>query len=137
MDKRYHDPWSQDNFRFHRTDPKPWIPIDNGKDGWSFKGVFKWVIIWAALGFSVGFITNAKAEVLAELSNKAGGKIVITTTKCSTTGNVAYTTHPSAETQMGCWVYDESFIHIQWSSDNKLSSYPYDGWVVKKKATPL
>lgn len=137
MDKRYHEPWSQDNFRYHRTDPKPWIPIDDGKDGWSFKEVFKWVLIWLVLGLSAGYVMNARAEVLAETENKGGGKIVITTTKCTGSGYVAYSTHPNANTLLGCWVYDESFIHIVWSDNGQVNSYPLSSWVMKKKASPL
>lgn len=31
MDKRYHNPWDRENFAFHRTDPKPWIPFEDDR----------------------------------------------------------------------------------------------------------
>ena len=43
MDNRYHKPWARDNFSFHRTDPKPWIPFEEDKP--------KWRIDWKFVGY--------------------------------------------------------------------------------------
>lgn len=76
---------------------------------------------------------NAQAKVIAEMYNKGGGKIVITNDLCNDNTNfLAYTTSGSIGTLVGCWNYDDSFVHIRWY-DGDLRSYPMELWVVKKK----
>jgi hypothetical protein len=41
MDNRYHKYWDRENFAFHRTDPKPWIPFEDDR---------KWRINWKHAG---------------------------------------------------------------------------------------
>ena len=76
---------------------------------------------------------NAQAKVIAEMYNKGGGKIVITNDRCNDNKNyLAYATSNEIGTLMGCWAYDESFIHIRWY-DGDLRSYPIEAWVLKEK----
>lgn len=78
----------------------------------------------------------AQAEVIAFTYNKNGGKMVITTEICRDGKNrVAYSQSDGMPTLLGCWVNDESFIHIQWY-DQELRSYPYEGWQMVKKLKP-
>jgi hypothetical protein len=70
----------------------------------------------------------AHSEALFETPNKGGGKIVLTDDMCSDGKNrMAYSTHPQAETSMGCWAADRSNIHIRWDT-GQLRSYDYNGW---------
>jgi hypothetical protein len=78
----------------------------------------------------------AKSETIAYTTNQNGGKMVITTEICRDGKNrLAYSQSANVQTLLGCWVNDDSFIHIQWY-DQELRSYPYDGWVVTKKQKP-
>lgn len=43
MDNRYHQPWDRENFSFHRTDPKPWIPFEDEPK--------RWTINWKIVGY--------------------------------------------------------------------------------------
>jgi hypothetical protein len=71
----------------------------------------------------------ANAEVLFQLTNKAGGQIVLTDELCKNKKNkLAYSTSNGMTTLLGCWTADDSFIHINWY-DSDLRSYSYDGWV--------
>ena len=73
-----------------------------------------------------------KAEALFETSNKGGGKIVLTDEYCNDGKHrLAYATHPDIDTQMGCWVADNSHIHIRWYGGS-LRSYDYSGWIDKR-----
>ena len=45
MDNRYHQPWDRQNYEFHRTDPKPWIPFeDDYKSRIDWKSVAYWIL---------------------------------------------------------------------------------------------
>ena len=79
----------------------------------------------------LAFCLSAQAKVIAELVNKGGGKIVITNEACRQAGyKLAYTQMDGAQTLLGCWSMDDSFIHILWY-DNDLRSYPLEFWVLK------
>jgi hypothetical protein len=134
----YRNSWDRDNFYYHRTDPKPWLPIDEPiRFKSTVKSAIKTVLVALLFSFVVGYISNARAEVLAQTGNNLGGKIVITDVKCTTgAGYVAYSTNPKGETLLGCWVHDDSFIHILWNNSNNPNSYPYNGWVMSKKIAP-
>jgi hypothetical protein len=76
---------------------------------------------------------NAEAKVIAELANNGNGLIVITNEKCkSSTGMVAYIQIPNFPTLLGCWTYDDDFVHIMWS-DGDLRLYPMNLWTMKEK----
>jgi hypothetical protein len=81
---------------------------------------------------------SAQAKPIMHTANTGGGRIVLTDEECRTgTGKLAYATHPSTATQIGCWLADDVAIHIQWEG-SELRSYTYDGWTVlnnKKKST--
>lgn len=77
-----------------------------------------------------------QAETIAYTINKNGGKMVITTEICRDGKNrLAYSQSDGMQTLLGCWVNDDSFIHIQWY-DQELRSYPYEGWQMVKKQRP-
>jgi hypothetical protein len=64
--------------------------------------------------------------VVAFSNNDAGGKIVLTLTKCEkSTVFVAYTTAQDGKIDYGCWTYDELYIVINWDK-NGLNNYTFD-----------
>ena len=77
--------------------------------------------------------SSAHALIIAEMFNKSNGKIVITDEACNLGGpsRLAYTTVPNGKTDLGCWAYDEEYIHIRWQDGNRLSSYPINDWTIK------
>lgn len=73
------------------------------------------------------FCSSAYAgqNAVAEMPNKAGGKIILTESPCpNRTSRIAYSTKPDSPTMTGCWAYDELFIHIRWDHDGQISSFP-------------
>jgi len=84
----------------------------------------------------VAVMSSASAESIAYLANKGGGRIVITDEACSNQkGKIAYTTGDS-NTILGCWFIDDLYVHIVWSDDGKLRSYPLENWTLMPKKTP-
>lgn len=64
--------------------------------------------------------------VVAYSNNDAGGKIVLTHTKCEKSLSfVAYTTAQDGKIDYGCWTYDELYIVINWEK-NGLNNYTFD-----------
>ena len=64
--------------------------------------------------------------VIAYSNNDAGGKIVLTRSRCEKTkGFAAYTTAQDGKIDFGCWTHDELFIIINWDKDG-LNNYTYD-----------
>ena len=64
--------------------------------------------------------------VVAFSNNDAGGKIVLTHTKCEKSiAFVAYTTAQDGKIDYGCWTYDELYIFINWDKDG-LNNYTFD-----------
>jgi len=79
--------------------------------------------------------SSSHALIIAEMFNNTGGKIVITDEACNLggTAKLAYATIPKGRTDLGCWVYDEEYIHIKWQEGNRLMSYPLLDWTIKVK----
>ena len=64
--------------------------------------------------------------VVAFSNNDAGGKIVLTHTKCEkSVAFIAYTTAQDGKIDYGCWTYDELYIVINWEK-NGLNNYTFD-----------
>ena len=84
------------------------------------------------IGISALFMAlSVQAKVIAESSNKGGGKMVVTDELCNDGKNkMAYSVMNGAQTLMGCWAYDDSYIHIRWY-DGDLRSYPLENWILK------
>lgn len=70
---------------------------------------------------------SSPASVVAAFSNNdAGGKIVLTLTKCEKApGLVAYTTAQDGKIDFGCWTFDELYIIVHWDKAG-LNNYTYD-----------
>jgi hypothetical protein len=78
----------------------------------------------------------ANAEAFLETRNTGGGKIVLTSDACAKFGQIAYATHPSSETQFGCWIHDNAGVHILWDANKKVRSYDYSGWHIIGTSKP-
>jgi hypothetical protein len=79
--------------------------------------------------------SSSHALIIAEQQNNANGLMVLTDEICeNNTGRVAYSTIPNTETLLGCWNYDDNFVHIYWAQTRKLVSYPINSWKMKVKA---
>lgn len=84
----------------------------------------KLFLIFAMLAF------NAQADIVAAMSNRNGGTMVLTDVDCkSGNGMVAYTQSPSVSTLFGCWWSDKIMVHITWN-DGDVRSYPISAWDV-------
>lgn len=72
-------------------------------------------------------LAHAGPNAIAEMPNKAGGKIILTESLCpNKTSRIAYSTKPDFPTMTGCWSWDELFIHIRWDIDGNISSFPIE-----------
>ena len=77
-------------------------------------------------------LSIAQADTLATAPNGAGGLLVLTDVPCSESSSFyAYTSHPNAETQFGCWFSDSSMVHITWRG-GVVRSYELTGWNVNQ-----
>lgn len=65
----------------------------------------------------------ANAEQWFEMPNKAGGKMVLLTTKCSDSesGRIVISTTPEGPNVSGCWWYFADMVNIVWKSGNTSS----------------
>ena len=103
------------------------IILNQKSMGWRMKMIKRMLLLALCFG-------TAQAETIAFVSNKGGGRIVITddTNKtCPSNTRVAYTTTETNRTQTGCWTLDSLYIHILWS-DGELRSYPLEAWEFTK-----
>ncbi len=75
---------------------------------------------------------NVNAEVIAEMNNQGGGKIVLTSVTCPNSNLfVAYSYVDNGKTIMGCWTTSGERVMVDWSGD--IRSYPANGFNVKRK----
>lgn len=90
----------------------------------------------ALVGLAFAWTTGHAAPIMY-LTNNADGKIVLTNESCmkSTSGHLAYSTTPKANTLIGCWTHDDIGIHILWDGTD-LRSYDYTNWIVINKEKP-
>jgi hypothetical protein len=81
--------------------------------------------------------SSAMADIIATSTNKGGGKLVLTSERCSSDkGFIAYSQIKDKPTLPGCWNYDTEFVHILWRGDD-LWSYPIQNWnFVEKPLKP-
>lgn len=71
-------------------------------------------------------LSSPSSVVAAFSNNDAGGKIVLTLTKCEKApGLVAYTTAQDGKIDFGCWTFDELYILVHWDKAG-LNNYTYD-----------
>ena len=80
------------------------------------------------------FCGMAFAEEWFEMPNEAGGKIILTLTKCENTetGKLVIATTPKGGNVMGCWYYFSDMVHIVWKNGQTSSFNPTDFTARKK-----
>jgi len=75
------------------------------------------------------------ADEWLEMPNKAGGRILLLSGKCtgrgSENGRMVITTTPAGPNMHGCWYVFAEMIHIVWD-DRSTSSFSPDDFVYKK-----
>lgn len=69
----------------------------------------------------------AHAETWFEMRNKAGGKILLLTQKCSNSeGRMVIATTPEGSNANGCWYYFADMIHVVWSDGGEIKSSTFE-----------
>lgn len=94
---------------------------------------------WVA-ALVLAFSTLASAENVAFMANRGGGFMVLTDEACTKKPQykIAFSTHPEGRTIFGCWTSDTHFVHIVWTFNDELRSYPItDFTMVKARGTLL
>lgn len=77
---------------------------------------------------------NASAEILAEMPNEGGGKIVLLDKDCTTKNTwVAYSYLASGHSIIGCWAAAGDRIFIDWGK-NDIRSYSAAGFTLSNPA---
>lgn len=73
---------------------------------------------------------HASADTVGWMNNNSGGKIVLTDKDCEGDSRqfMAYASSQTVNTQFGCWFSDDTMVHITWSLNNNLKSYPLENW---------
>lgn len=107
------------------------------------------LIVIIGLVCGVLYYQQVKAEAIATLPNKAGGKIVLTDEICvdPVTNEVynslrrAYNYSPAGGTDEGCWLVEDETVVVIWVPSNGAkrmrSRYPAENFtMLKKKGTP-
>lgn len=81
------------------------------------------------------FLTSsAHAERWFEMPNEAGGKIILTETKCTKgEGKFVIATTPSGTNIHGCWYYFTDMVHIAWENGKSSSFSPNDFTAKERK----
>lgn len=77
------------------------------------------------------FALPCYAKTIGETNNGSGGKIVITNELCNDNKHyLAYSYANGQPNLFGCWVHDDSGIHIRWY-DGDIRTYPYQYWKIQ------
>jgi hypothetical protein len=89
-----------------------------------------------SLGLLLSVITVAKAETIATLNNKAGGKIVLTDRPCIHKGvthdrlNFVYNYDNSGYSSEGCWGIEGEVVSVVWFDSQGTMRYPLVNFVI-------
>lgn len=92
--------------------------------------------ILASLVLCVSAVTSVKAETIATLPNRAGGKIVLTDEACVIRGkhykdlNRVYNYGASGYTTEGCWTIEGETVLVAWEDDDKPRRYPIENFTM-------
>ena len=81
-------------------------------------------------------VTVARAETIATLNNKAGGKIVLTDRPCVYRGtthdklNFVYNYGSSGQSSEGCWGIEGEVVSVVWFDSEGTMRYPLTNFVI-------
>lgn len=84
---------------------------------------------------------HASAETIATLSNKAGGKIVLTDRPCVYKGtthdklNFVYNYGSSGYSSEGCWGIEGDVVAVIWFDSEGTMRYPLGNFVINQNYT--
>jgi hypothetical protein len=91
------------------------------------------VVLWMGL---YAYSAKTRAETIATLPNKAGGKIVITDEPCVINGksyknlNRVYNYGSSGYSTEGCWTIEGETVVVVWEDDDKVRRYPIENFTM-------
>ena len=83
-------------------------------------------------------VTVAKAETIATLNNKAGGKIVLTDRPCIHKGvthdklNFVYNYGSTGYSSEGCWAIEGEVVVVVWFDSEGTMRYPITNFVLNQ-----
>ena len=83
-------------------------------------------------------VTVVKAETIATLNNKAGGKIVLTDRPCIHKGvthdklNFVYNYGTSGASSEGCWGIEGDVVSVVWFDSEGTMRYPLTNFVINQ-----
>ena len=83
-------------------------------------------------------VTVVKAETIATLNNKAGGKIVLTDRPCVYKGtthdklNFVYNYGSSGQSSEGCWGIEGEVVAVIWFDSEGTMRYPLTNFVINQ-----
>jgi hypothetical protein len=86
-------------------------------------------------------VTVARAETIATLTNKAGGKIVLTDRPCVYKGtthdklNFVYNYGSSGYSSEGCWGIEGDVVSVVWFDSEGTMRYPLANFVINQSYT--
>ena len=105
------------------------------------------LVIIIGLVCGVLYYQQVKAETIASMPNRAGGRIVLTDQVCKYQGEVfkninrAYNYTEAGYTQEACWGIEGETVVVFWLDSNQKMRYPIENFTMnpnysKKKGTP-
>ena len=91
------------------------------------------LVLWMA-----AYAVSVKAETIATLNNKAGGKIVLTDRPCVHNGvkhdklNFVYNYGTSGHSSEGCWAIQGEVVSIVWFDSEGTMRYPISNFTINQ-----
>lgn len=108
------------------------------------KNLFYAVLVAIAFVLVIQFTPNAKADAIASMPNKGGGKIVLTNEVCEMNGKTysklyrAYNYTSEGYGSEGCFALEDETVVIVWKLQNNKAQqmrYPVENFELKSKST--
>lgn len=106
--------------------------------------LFYAMVVASAFAAIIHFTPNARAEAIASMPNKGGGKIVLTNEVCEINGktyktlNRAYNYTESGYGSDGCFTVEDETVLVIWKKEDgnpQKMRYPAENFTILKKKT--
>ena len=73
------------------------------------------------------------AIILATSPNAVGGRMALTSEKCTEDSYIAFSFAENGDTINGCWFSEEEMVFIKWE-DGTVKTYPAEKFTLTKEA---